>query len=72
MSKRAKLVEGPMSARMIEFSGRSYGEMFRAAADWFAANDGEIRWIQGVGVHTLDDRPHTPEVWYALCVYYSD
>lgn len=65
-------VAGPMSARHIEFSGLSYAEMFRRAADWFAAHDGEITDIIGLGTHLIEATKYEPETWYTLHVFYDE
>ncbi|WP_280427822.1 hypothetical protein [Nocardia brasiliensis] len=72
MSKQEKLVEGPMESIHVEFSGRSLAEMFRAAADWCAANDGELDLILGVGIRVLDGKQiGEPDTWYAMSICYD-
>ncbi|WP_040793238.1 hypothetical protein [Nocardia paucivorans] len=63
---------GPTSARMIEFSGLSYAEAFRRAADWFAAHDGEVPVIRAIGHAILPATIREPETWFLLSVYYDD
>ncbi|WP_280466563.1 hypothetical protein [Nocardia cyriacigeorgica] len=66
-------VSGPTSARCVEFSGYSWGEAFRVAADWFAANDGEVSTIRAIGPAILPATgPQWPHTWYVLNVYYDD
>jgi hypothetical protein len=63
--------DGPMQAHMIGFTGSSHAEMFRYAADWFAANDGVVGHILGLGFHKLEDKPYDPEVYYHLVIAYD-
>ncbi|WP_280463525.1 hypothetical protein [Nocardia carnea] len=71
--KRDDRVSGPMSARNVEFSGHSWPEVFRVAADWFAANDGAVPTIRAIGPAILPaNGPQWPETWYVLNVYYDD
>lgn len=66
-------VSGPESARCVEFSGYSWAEAFRTAADWFAANDGEVGAIRAIGPAILPaSGPAWPHNWYVLNVYYDD
>lgn len=62
--------DGPLTARHIEFTGATHAEMFRIAADWFAANDGEVNHILATGVHKLREE-RDPDIWYALSVAYD-
>ncbi|WP_063016355.1 hypothetical protein [Nocardia nova] len=65
-------ITGPGKSDHIEFSGRSPAEMFRVAADWFAANDGEVGHVLAVGFRELPefDGPQTQTV-YTLSIAYD-
>ncbi|WP_067904483.1 hypothetical protein [Nocardia vaccinii] len=74
MSEPWRRVEGPMSTFCVEFAGRSYAEMFQAAADWFAANDGALDNLHAVGIRELDwsllDEPDQG-TWFTMSIAYD-
>ncbi|MFE3280056.1 hypothetical protein [Nocardia sp. NPDC059239] len=64
-------VGGPTLDKVIEFSGRSHAEMFRVAADWFAAHDGEVEQLHALGFRKLAAKPGWPETWYTLTIAFD-